>query len=178
MAVDHPRQYSKEDRARAVALAANVGPTLAAERLGIPQRTISNWMVRSDLAPVVQQVQHDARDALAEAHAEALAAVRAGLSDPRQRLGDRARALEVIGAQVERSISRDGIDGATPVGPIGDLVKSLAGLNERELLALMDALDSIQAGDALDAVMDGRIDSLTHEDLVLLVQRLTQALDR
>jgi hypothetical protein len=54
------RHYSELERAEGIALAVNIGPLRAAEQLGYPIRTVTDWMhhprvahstVRSNLSP-------------------------------------------------------------------------------------------------------------------------------
>ena len=93
------RQYSEAERAEAVALALVVGPNVAADRLGIPRRTVAAWRSGERHRPEVQAVILESRQALAERMREIVSVaseqVLAGLRDPKQRLGDRVRALEV-----------------------------------------------------------------------------------
>ena len=93
------RTYTPEQRAEAVALALVVGPNVAADQLGIPRRTVAAWRSGERQAPEVQAVILQSRRALAERMNEILSVaseqVLAGLRDPKQRLGDRVRALEV-----------------------------------------------------------------------------------
>ena len=93
------RSYTAAERAEAVALALAIGPLKAAEQLGIPPRTVAAWRSGERQAPEVRAVILSSRHALAERMNEILSVaseqVLAGLRDPRQRLGDRVRALEV-----------------------------------------------------------------------------------
>ena len=93
------RQYSESERAEAVALALVVGPNVAADRLGIPRRTVAAWRSGERHRPEVQAVILESRQALAERMREIVSVaseqVLAGLRDPKQRLSDRVRALEV-----------------------------------------------------------------------------------
>jgi len=93
------RQYSEAERAEAVALALVVGPNVAADRLGIPRRTVAAWRSGERHRPEVQAVILESRQALAERMREIVSVaseqVLAGLRDPKQRLSDRVRALEV-----------------------------------------------------------------------------------
>lgn len=94
------RTYTDLERAEAQGLAAAIGPAKAAEKLGIPRRTVASWMHTPAASPIIAAAEQDVADALRAAHAKALAAVMEGLSDPKARLGDRARALEVLGEQL------------------------------------------------------------------------------
>jgi transposase-like protein len=93
------RTYTPEQRAEAVALALVVGPNVAADRLGIPRRTVAAWRSGERHRPEVQAVILESRQALAERMREIVSVaseqVLAGLRDPKQRLSDRVRALEV-----------------------------------------------------------------------------------
>jgi hypothetical protein len=94
------REYTAEQRAEAVGLAMSVGPKKAALQLGIPIRTVSAWRAGErhggDLAPIVAASRQDLARMLWQGVEAGVAAVLEGLHDPHQRLGDRARALEVV----------------------------------------------------------------------------------
>jgi hypothetical protein len=94
------RTYTAEERAEAVGLAMSVGPKKAALQLGIPIRTVSAWRAGerhgSDVAPIIAASRQDLARMLWQGVEAGVAAVLEGLHDPHQRLGDRARALEVV----------------------------------------------------------------------------------
>jgi transposase-like protein len=93
------RQYSAAERTEAVALGLAIGSVEAGKRLGISHRTISSWLSGERRGDEVQPVIIASRQQLAAKMQEVLTLaaeqVLAGLRDPRQRLGDRVRALEV-----------------------------------------------------------------------------------
>lgn len=102
MIEDHKRPnrtYTMAERTEAVGLALAVGPLKAGEQLGIPGRTVASWANGERQAPEVRAVILSSRQALADRMNEILSVaseqVLAGLRDPKQRLGDRVRALEV-----------------------------------------------------------------------------------
>jgi hypothetical protein len=94
------RQYTAEERAEAVGLAMSVGPKKAALQLSYPIRTVSAWRAGErhggDVAPIIAASRADLARMLWQGVEAGVAAVLEGLHDPRQRLGDRARALEVV----------------------------------------------------------------------------------
>ncbi len=75
----------------------------AAATLGIPRRTISQWALESATDGSLNVLVGANRELLVSRFAEAvnvgISAVLEGLKDPKTRLGDRARALEVVAAQ-------------------------------------------------------------------------------
>jgi hypothetical protein len=94
------RTYTAEERAAAVGLAMSIGPLRAARRLGIPPRTLAHWRAGEryggDVAPIIAASRADLARMLWQGVEAGVAAVLEGLHDPHQRLGDRARALEVV----------------------------------------------------------------------------------
>jgi hypothetical protein len=94
------RTYTAEERAAAVGLAMSIGPLRAARQLGIPPRTLAHWRAGerhgSDVAPIIAASRQDLARRLWEGVTAGVDAVLEGLHDPHQRLGDRARALEVV----------------------------------------------------------------------------------
>jgi transposase-like protein len=93
------RTYTATERAEAVALALACGSVKAGKQLGISHRTVSSWVSGEVKVPELRAVVLQTRQALAERMQEILSVaaeqVLAGLRDPKQRLGDRVRALEV-----------------------------------------------------------------------------------
>jgi len=92
-------KYSKDQRAEAVALAANIGPLKAAKQLGYPPRTVASWMHKPAATAVIAKVEADIATRLAEAHELSLGILRARLTDPKARLGEIAQAVRVLGEQ-------------------------------------------------------------------------------
>jgi hypothetical protein len=94
------RTYSAQQRMAAIGLAMSVGPKKAALQLGIPIRTVSAWRAGEryggDVAPIIAASRADLARMLWQGVEAGVAAVLEGLHDPHQRLGDRARALEVV----------------------------------------------------------------------------------
>jgi transposase-like protein len=98
MGVPEPRNYSQEERAEAIALGLSIGGNNAADRLKMPRRTLHNWLEREAVTPtlITAESRSAVVDRLWQTLTKAAQAVESGLADPRQRLGDRARALEVL----------------------------------------------------------------------------------
>ena len=94
------RTYTAEERAAAIGLAMSIGPLRAARQLNIPPRTVAAWRRGerhgSDVAPIVAASRQELARRLWEGVEAGVTAVLEGLHDPRQRLADRARALEVV----------------------------------------------------------------------------------
>jgi hypothetical protein len=160
-------RYSAERKAEAIALAASVGPTKAGEVLGIPGRSISEWMRQPTGSAVMAAAERAIADRLREAHAVALAEVLQGLRDPRARLGDKARALEVLGQQLALAEGR-----ATSRTESMSLTADVtAGLDEGQRRDLRRTLDEALVARSLDAV---RVDPLavSKADLLALADAL------
>jgi DNA-binding transcriptional MerR regulator len=100
------RHYQPSERADAVALAATVGPKRAAEQLGIPPRTVAYWTHQPAASPIIAAAEASIAERLETAASIALEAVTEGLRDPKARLGDRARALEVLATQANLATGR------------------------------------------------------------------------
>ena len=94
------RTYLASEKAEAVALAATIGPKMAAKQLGFPVTTVVYWMHKPAASPIIAAAEASIAARLASAHKIALDAVLAGLADPKSRLGDRAAALRVLGEQL------------------------------------------------------------------------------
>lgn len=142
------RRYSAATMAEGVALAATVGPAKAGEVLGVPRRTVADWTHAPAATPILAQAERTIAGRLKEAHREALELVMAGLRDPKARLLDKARALEVIGTQLALAEGR-----ATSNLNVRTLSEDpMAGLAEEELRRrAMDFLDELKELDDEDA---------------------------
>lgn len=123
------RTYTEAEKAEAVGLATAIGPLKAARQLGIPPRTVANWMHRPASSAVIAAVETTIAERLAEAHERALAAVLSMIDDPKAKLGEKARALEVLGQQralaegrATANIEQHTYGG----GPIGDVLTDLS----------------------------------------------------
>jgi len=98
------RSYTDEQRAEAIALSLVVGPKAAAKSTGIPLRTICSWRPSSGkAAPPAAAVILDAAASntqvvrrLWDVLTRAIDVLEAGLRDPEVRLGDVARATDVL----------------------------------------------------------------------------------
>jgi hypothetical protein len=97
--------WSEEEKATAIGLGYAKGPLEAAKATGIPRRTISSWLQKSSTttSPAIKAAIVATEAAVAAKLWEMLTLgldeVRAGLLDPKARLGDKSRAVEVIAAQ-------------------------------------------------------------------------------
>jgi hypothetical protein len=127
------RTYSAGERADAVALAAAIGPKMAAKQLGYPVTTVVYWCHQPAAAPIIAAAEANIADRLEAAASIALEAVTEGLRDPKARLGDRARALEVLATQANLATGR-----ATMRSENTNL-----NLNVTEYEATLDAMDPI-----------------------------------
>jgi hypothetical protein len=88
------------ERARAIATSGSARQVAAA--MGVPRRTVSFWR-RQDAerqhtgaTPIVEATREELGRALWQGVTTATDAVRRGLDDPKARLSDKARALEVL----------------------------------------------------------------------------------
>lgn len=95
----HHEKYSTEQRLDAVGLAMSVGVKKAAMQSGIPHSTLSGWMARPDVKGIVAKSKDELTDRLWTAITEGVEQVLTGLRDPKARLSDKARALEVLSQQ-------------------------------------------------------------------------------
>jgi hypothetical protein len=93
-------------KAKAVGLGLTVGPQKAAEMLqpnGPSRRAISEWIRGKDISAPVQEAIILSREQLIATLWEGVSTgaqvVVAGFNDPKSRLGDKARALDVIARQ-------------------------------------------------------------------------------
>jgi transposase-like protein len=90
------RSYGDTERAEAIGLAMTLGSKEASRRTGVPRRTISFWLAKEGQRPTI--ITAESREAVADRLWQTLVkaadAVEAGLA--KGRLGDVARALEVL----------------------------------------------------------------------------------
>jgi len=93
------RDYTDQERAEAVAMGAVCGPLKAAKALGIPPRTLSGWMRRPASNEARAEAERVIAQRLADAHELALGRLHVALQAKDARLGDIARAVEVLGQQ-------------------------------------------------------------------------------
>jgi hypothetical protein len=89
-----------------VALCAVKGVLLASKQLGIPASNLSRWCREPAASPVIAAVELDFAAKLEAAQQRALEAVNAALSDPGARLGEKAKALEVLSTQSQLANQR------------------------------------------------------------------------
>ena len=101
-----PRHCTPAERADAVALAATIGTRKTAEQLGIPPRTVAYWPHQPAASSIIAAAEASIAERLEATAALALEAVTEGLRDPRARLGDRGRALEVLATQANLATGR------------------------------------------------------------------------
>lgn len=167
------RTYSATERADAVALASTVGPVKAAAELGIPKRNVARWMHRPEHSPIIRAAEATIAERLAVAHEKALAAVMAGLDDPKARLGDKATALRVLGEQ--RLLAEGRATARTESMSMN--VDITAGLSDAQRDELRDAIDATlaarQAEDAILALPDptATLDRPTIQALIAAIER-------
>jgi hypothetical protein len=100
------RQYTDEQRAEALALSLTIGPLAASKRLGIPPRTVASWRHPSHAdhpVPAAAAAVLDTARSTPEVVARlwdvltrAIDTLETGLRDPQVRLGDVARATDVL----------------------------------------------------------------------------------
>jgi transposase-like protein len=93
------RRYTSQERAEAVGLAMSVGIREAARRLRIPFRTLAHWTHRNDIQGVVIATEEAIASKLWEAVQVGTEEVLRRMRDPKARLSDVARALEVVSTQ-------------------------------------------------------------------------------
>jgi transposase-like protein len=148
------RQYSPEEVAEAVALSLAIGPMKAAEQLGLPVRTVSGWRsgeYRSEeTAPVILQSRRQLADRMNEILSVASEQVLAGLRDPRQRLGDRVRALEVA-LEAARLLGAESQVGDALTDDEADQLTDWLRLHDAEIEAAERELAALGPGEASDA---------------------------
>jgi hypothetical protein len=96
-------RWTPGSKAEAIGLALTLGSVEAAKRTGIPRRTISSWLGPDANMALVTPAILASEEAIAarlwETLALGLEEVRRGLLDPKARLGDKARAVEVVAQQ-------------------------------------------------------------------------------
>jgi transposase-like protein len=166
------RTYTIEEKSATVALALSIGPLRAAKQLGIPPRTVAAWTSgersAKTLGPVVTATRQQAADRLWETLQRATDAVEDGLKDPRQRLGDRARALEVLVHAHELIAGRATENVAMQVAPAESVVDMLALSDEqrhdlanmlRQAIDMRETLERLSPG--LGDQMDAEATALT-----------------
>lgn len=143
------RQYTEAERAEAVALAAAIGPVKAAEKLGLPRRTVSYWLHQPAASPIIAAAEMGIADQLRAVNALALAEVTAGLRDPKARLGDKVAALRVVAEQLALAENRSTSNSNVHYRAFGtDAEPEKSGLTPEEMRDLRDWLDSVEeAGD-------------------------------
>jgi hypothetical protein len=93
-------KYTEAQKAEAVGLAIAIGDKAAGERTGIPRRTVSYWRSRPDSAPLLNaaivETSQDVAARLWRAVEVGTDQVLSGLQDPKARLGEKAKALEIV----------------------------------------------------------------------------------
>lgn len=92
------RQYTPAQRQEAVALSLTIGQRQAAHQLGIPQRTLSDWQRGTrhpELQAVVVASNADVAERLWRVIDTASSEMERRVTDPKSRLGDVARSLEI-----------------------------------------------------------------------------------
>lgn len=139
-------------RAAAVALSAQVGQRQAARRLGMPQRTLSDWEREPSASAVIREVEAGAAIDFRAGLERALGALHLRLADPTARVGELARAVEVLSTQLAlmegRATANVAVSGASGMGAPGalaamdhgDLTKRVYALTPADREALRRAL--------------------------------------
>lgn len=167
----HNRTYTLEEKTTATALALSIGPLKAAKELGIPPRTVAAWTAgersAKSLGPVVTATRQQAADRLWETLQRATDAVEQGLKDPRQRLGDRARALEVLVHAHELMAGRATENVAMQVAPAESVVDMMA-LTEEQRRELANTLRrALDMRETLERLSPGLGDRMEAESIAL-----------
>jgi transposase-like protein len=165
MGVPSPRNYSQEEKAAAIALGLSIGGNNAADKLGMPRRSLHNWLEQEKRVPtlITAETRSAVVDRLWQTLVRATEAVEAGLADPRQRLGDRARALEVLvhSHELLRGGATENV--AVAVAPAENVVDMLA-LSEEQRETLRDALRAeIAKHEALERLSPGLAEQMDAE---------------
>jgi transposase-like protein len=154
------RTYSEAERAEAVALAAAIGPVKAARQLIIPRRTVSSWMHKPAASPIIAAAEANIADMLRTAHSTALASVMVGLRDPKARLSDRARALEVLGEQLALAEGRATSHNLNVNANAPPFPDALDDHERRDLADWLDAVNHASDADLNDYAAKMRQDAL------------------
>lgn len=94
------RSYGDAERAEAIGLAMTLGSREASKRTSIPRRTISYWLGKAahggQLAPIIEMTQRQMAERMWRTLAVAVDRLDATLADPKARLGDVAKATEIL----------------------------------------------------------------------------------
>lgn len=90
------RQWTEDERAKAIGLGMTRGAIVASKETGIPRRTITRWLASPDAVVLRQESRAQVAEKLWSAVVEGTDAVVAGLRDPKARLGDKASALRIV----------------------------------------------------------------------------------
>lgn len=144
--------YPDAARAEAVGLAVSIGDYAAAERLKIPRRTVTRWRHEAEAGGRLSAVVVETREAVAGKLWEAVVIgtqeVIAGLRDPKARLADKARALEVV-AQQHALLSGGATSRVEQTSPVFEL----SWQEKNALIALLDRMDTmLDSGDVEGAM--------------------------
>jgi len=168
------RQYSTEERADAVALAATIGPKRAAEQLGIPPRTVAYWTHKPAASPIIAAAEAKIADRLESAASLALDAVVQGLRDGKARLGDRARALEVLATQANLASGRATMRSENVNLNLTEYERTLDAMDPVTFRAMLAQTDALAGQSPVDSIL-AALRLLTDEQRAELESRIEEA---
>jgi hypothetical protein len=168
------RHYTEAERMAGVALAATVGPLRASQELGIPMTTVAYWMHRPSSSPIIAAAEANIADRLEAAASIALEAVTEGLRDPKARLGDRARALEVLATQANLAAGRATAISSNVNLNISEYEAALADMSPVNLRAMVAEMVAYNGGNPVDHVI-AALRCLTPEQRDELERRIEEA---
>ena len=168
------RHYTAEDRADAVALAASVGPMRAADQLGIPRRTVNYWAHKPEHSQVMRAAEAKIADRLESAASLALDAVVQGLRDGKARLGDRARALEVLATQANLASGRATVRSENTNLNLTEYERTLDAMDPVTFRAMLAQTDALAGQSPVDSIL-AALRLLTDEQRAELESRIEEA---
>lgn len=169
--------WTPEQRADAIGRALATSSKTAAAQTGIPRRTISSWLARERHAPEIEALIVDSREHVAAKLWEAVTVgteqVLAGLRDPKARLGDKARALEVVASQY--ALLTGGVTARTESANL--TVDLLADYSDADRQQLADVIDTLTQADAANTVLEALPDPTAGLDKAAVLS-LVNAIER
>lgn len=165
------RTYSQEERAEALGLALSLGSVQAAKRTGIPRRSISNWLAGKAHPEMLATMEPASREQVAsrlwEAVARGTEEVIRRMDDPKARLADVARSLEVVSQQhalLVGGVTRrsESFSVSASVDTITPAQRGEAIRYAEQLLARLDAgdIDGVEADVATMLDMERQLEAL------------------
>ena len=168
------RHYQPSERADAVALAATIGPKRAAEQLGIPPRTVAYWTHQPAASPIIAAAEASIAERLEAAASIALESVTEALRDPKARLGDRARALEVLATQANLATGRATMRSESVNVNLTEYESALSDMSPVNLRAMVAEMVAYNGGNPVDHVL-AALRCLTPEQRDELEARIDEA---